>query len=50
MENDFLPLYSDRLMLRKTTEDDVDLLLKTDKQEETQKFLGGVKNKTEERL
>lgn len=48
MENDFLPLYSDRLIINKTTEDDVDLLLKTDKQEETQKFLGGVKNKTEE--
>ena len=46
-----LPLETKRLVIKKTTLDDVDLLLKLDKQEETQKYLGGIKNKTkEERL
>ena len=49
--NDIYPVETERLIIRKTTIDDVDLILKQDKQEQTQKFLGGVKNKTrEERL
>ncbi|MBQ6546601.1 MAG: GNAT family N-acetyltransferase [Bacilli bacterium] len=43
-----LPLETERLFIRKTIVDDVDLLLKIDKQEVTQKFLGGIKNKTKE--
>lgn len=43
-----LPLETERLVIRKTSVDDVDLILKTDKQEVTQKFLGGIKNKTKE--
>ena len=46
--NDLLPIESDRLIIKKTTTDDIDLILKIDKQEETQKYLGGVKNKTKE--
>lgn len=46
-----LPLTTERLIIRKTSLDDVDLLLKMDKQPDTQMFLGGIKNKTrEERL
>ena len=45
---DLLPIKTERLTIRKITLDDVDLLLKMDKQEETQRFLGGVKNKTRE--
>lgn len=49
--NNFIPLYTKRLIVRKTVIDDVDLLLKLDKQEFTQLYLGGVKNKTyEERI
>ena len=43
-----LPIKTDRLTIDKTTTKDVDFLLKTDKQEETQKYLGGIKNKTKE--
>ena len=43
-----LPIKTSRLTLKKLSLDDVDLLLKTDKQEETQKYLGGVKNKTKD--
>ena len=43
-----LPIHTKRLILKKTTINDVDLILKMDKQEETQKFLGGIKNKTKE--
>ena len=43
-----LPLETERLIIRKTSVDDVDLMLKMDKQEITQKFLGGVKDKTRE--
>ena len=41
-----LPLETERLIIRKVSTDDVDLMLKMDKQENTQKYLGGVKNKT----
>lgn len=43
-----LPIKTERLIIRKTVTDDVDLLMKLDKQETTQKFLGGIKNKTRE--
>ena len=43
-----LPFETKRLIIRKTTVDDVNMLLKMDKQEETQKYLGGIKNKTRE--
>ncbi len=43
-----LPIKTKRLIVRKTTIDDVDLLLKMDKQEVTQRFLGGIKNKSRE--
>ena len=39
---------TDRLIINKTTIDDIDLILKLDKQEVTQSFLGGIKNKTRE--
>ena len=46
-----LPLETERLIIRKTTLEDVDMILKMDKQEPTQRFLGGIKNKNkEERL
>ena len=45
---DLLPLKTDRLIIRKVSIDDVDLMLKMDKQELTQKYLGGIKNKTRE--
>ncbi len=47
-----LPIYlEDGMYLIKTTKEDIDLILKMDKQELTQKYLGGVKNRTyEERL
>ena len=43
-----LPLETERLIIRKTSLEDIDLLLKMDKQEATQKYLGGMKNKTRE--
>ena len=43
-----LPLETNRLIIRKTTLDDIDLLLKMDKQEITQMYLGGIKNMTKE--
>lgn len=43
-----LPIKTTRLTLKKLSLDDVDMLLKMDKQEITQKYLGGVKNKTKE--
>ena len=46
-----LPLITDRLIIKRTTLEDVELLLKMDKQEVTQKYLGGIKHKTyEERI
>ncbi len=45
---DLFPYYTERLMLRPTTEEDLSLLLKMDSQEEVQRFLGGVKNYSEE--
>lgn len=43
-----LPLKTDRLTIKKTTINDIDLLLRIDKQEITQAFLGRIKNKTKE--
>ena len=43
-----MEIVTDRLIIKETTINDVELLLKMDKQEETQRFLGGVKNKTKE--
>lgn len=43
-----LPLKTKRLIIRRTSTDDVDMILKMDKQEVTQTFLGGIKNKTRE--
>ena len=45
---DLLPLETERLTIRPTGVEDIDLILKMDKQETTQEFLGGVKNKTRE--
>lgn len=45
---DLLPLKTRRLIIRKVSIDDVEMMLKMDKQEATQKYLGGVKNKTRE--
>ena len=39
-----LPLKTNRLIIKQTSCIDIDLILKMDKQEETQKFLGGIKN------
>lgn len=48
---DYLPIRTKRLFLKVTDRDDIDLILKMDIQEDTQKFLGGIKNKSrEERL
>lgn len=46
MEN--LIIETDRLYIVSSSIRDADLLLKMDKQEETQKYLGGIKNKTKE--
>lgn len=43
-----LPLKTERLVIRHTILDDVDLLLKMDKQEETQLYLGGLKDESKE--
>ena len=43
-----LPIETDRLIINNTTIEDIDLILKLDKQEVTQKFLGGIKNKSKE--
>ena len=48
---ELLPIYTERLKLIETSIDDIDLILKMDKQNSTQKYLGGIKNKSrEERL
>ena len=39
---------TERLYIRNTVLDDVDLLLKMDKQEKTQIYLGGIKHKSRE--
>ena len=41
-------LLTDRLIIKRTSINDVDLLLKMDKQVETQKYLGGIKDKSKE--
>ena len=43
-----LPIKTDRLIIRKTSINDINLIMKMDKQEITQMFLGGIKNKTRE--
>lgn len=43
-----LPIETERLIIRLTSILDIDMILKMDKQEETQKYLGGVKNKRRE--
>lgn len=43
-----LPLSTERLIVRKVSLKDIDLLMKLDKQEITQKYLGGIKNRTKE--
>ncbi len=43
-----LPLETNRLIIRPVQIEDVDLLLKMDKQEITQKYLGGIKDRTRE--
>ena len=46
-----LPIRTERLELKRTTKDDISLIMKMDNQEETQRFLGGIKDKSvEERL
>ena len=45
---DLLPIETERLIIDKTTTNDISLILKMDKQETTQKFLGGIKNKTKD--
>ena len=48
---ELLPIYTERLKIVETSIDDIDLILKIDKQDSTQKYLGGIKNKSrEERL
>jgi len=46
--NKLLPIKTDRLIIRKISKDDVEFLLKTDKQENTQLYLGGIKDKSKE--
>ena len=43
-----LPVETKRLVIKKTTVNDINLILKMDKQEETQKFLGGIKNRSKD--
>lgn len=46
-----LPITTERLVLKRTTREDIYLMMKLDKQEDTQRFLGGVKDKSiDERL
>ena len=45
---DYLPLETERLIIKKSTINDAYLLMKMDKQELTQKYIGGIKNKTKE--
>lgn len=45
---ELLPIETERLIIDKTTTNDINLILKMDKQEKTQKFLGGIKNKTKD--
>ena len=45
---DFVPIETERLIIRPTTIQDISLLLKMDHQEKTQFYLGGVKEKTKE--
>ena len=48
---ELLPIYTERLKIIETSIDDIDFILKMDKQEVTQKYLGGIKDKSrDERL
>ena len=46
--NNLLPIKTERLTIRKISKEDVEFLLKTDKQETTQLYIGGIKNKSKE--
>ncbi len=43
-----LPIETERLIIKETSIKDIDLILKMDKQEDTQKYLGGIKEQTRE--
>lgn len=43
-----LPIETERLIIKKTSTDDIGMILKMDKQEETQKLLCGIKKKTKD--
>lgn len=45
---ELLPIYTERLKIVETSIDDIDLILKMDKQESTQKYLGGIKDRSRE--
>ena len=45
---ELLPIYTERVKIMETSIDDIDLILKMDKQESTQKYLGGIKDKSRE--
>lgn len=45
---ELLPIYTERLKIVETSIDDIDLILKMDKQESTQKYLGGIKDRSQE--
>ena len=47
---ELLPIYTERLKMIETSADDINLILKMDKQEDTQRFLGGIKNKSREEI
>ncbi len=48
---ELLPIYTERLKIIETSVEDIDLILKMDKQEVAQKYLGGIKDKSrDERL
>lgn len=49
--DELLPIFTERLKIVYTSINDIDLIMKMDKQDCTQKYLGGIKNKSrEERL
>lgn len=43
-----LPLKTKRLLIKPSSTKDIDLMLKLDKQDDTQKYLGGIKNAAKE--
>lgn len=42
----FLPLKTERLIMKQTSPEDIELILKMDKQKDTQAYLGGIKEYT----